>query len=198
MSQSKHPNQQTSVEEKNKPSISRREFGKIAAGLGLATVSGLGSVLKAEEQAQNIRENMQIKYIDGTMQWKIDYSKFKRFDHMNTAFNVVPRRKKIAWFKVETKNAVKNMKAAKHHPEIPAESVADARAVRSLQNAARHFKSVGGRGEGNGYYNDKPKKVPPFLLGKPNEKDPKKLTVQTKLASRFFWCRYRRYGSIKS
>lgn len=174
------------VNEENKPKLSRREFGKIAVGLGLASMGGLSTALQAEDNSQRLRENMDIKYIDGVMQWKIDRNRFERFKATNYAFNTLPRKLGEAWYKVQGRNGVRDMKAGKHHPDIPAGSVADARAVRSLASASNTIKKMNPMVEGAVYLNDKPYKVPKYLRSAPDETDPKKLTVQAKLASRYF------------
>lgn len=166
--------------------ISRREFGKIAAGLGFVSLSGMGGALKAEDRAQATREEYDIKKINGVMQWKIDRSKFERFDSSNYGFNSLSRKLGKNWLWARGANSGRLMNESKYHPDIPAPSVADARAVKSLESASFALRRMTKMVEGEDWLTDKPYIVPRGLKVKPHETDAKKLTVQTKLASRFF------------
>ncbi len=70
---------------KDSPAISRREFGKIFAGLGLASMApGMAQAAEAEDKAQKLREKFAIK--DGASPIVIDEKVHKRYDSTKYAF----------------------------------------------------------------------------------------------------------------
>lgn len=166
--------------------LSRREFGKIAAGLGMASLPGFSKALVAEDSMQENRKLYNIKEIDGVMQWKIDRSKFKRFKATNYAFNTLPNKLGQPWYYGYGAQRVKNLKSGKYHKDIPAPSVADARSALSLSMAANTIRDMSPMIENTGFFTVNPYNTKKFLRTEPDEKDPKKLTVQAKLAARLF------------
>lgn len=173
-------------ETKKVEKLSRRDFGKIAMGLGAMSIAGMSGALAAEERTQANREQYDIKVIDGVIQWKIDRKRFKRFHLTNYAFNTYARKYGRPFYVDWTESKNKIMKESKYHVDIPAPSVGDARAAQSLSSAGSSIDELSPMLENSGWNSDRPMFVPSRLLTPPDEKDPKRLTVQTKLASRLF------------
>ncbi|AHJ12796.1 MULTISPECIES: reductive dehalogenase [Sulfurospirillum] len=182
--------------EKKKPELSRRDFGKIVAGVGVAvTIAPFGGTdAHAKEKAsQEIRH--QFAMPDGVSPIKIN-EKYERFNEGHVAF-YHPSSVMIPNFKGETKFWVFSMmdqkqnliNTAQHAPGVKAPSVAEARSARAWESAAWTLNEMLGYGKPNRkmhlWDNFKAAKDWPHIYNKaPDEKDPAILTNQIKYVTR--------------
>jgi len=182
--------------EKRKPELSRRDFGKLVAGVG-ATVTlspFAGTDAKAKEKAsKEIRH--QFAMPDGVSPIEIN-DKLTRFNEGNVTFyhksSVIAKNYKGEekfWWHAKLDSKQNFINKSQHGLNIPASSVADARTGRSFEAAGWILNNVLGYGEPNRNMHKwdhlPAEKAWPHVFEKePDEKDPKKLTNQVKFAAR--------------
>jgi reductive dehalogenase len=181
------------METNDSPRYSRRDFGKILAGvlgMGAATMAGpLAKMVQAEEETQKRREKLRL--VDGSP-IQIDQEKIERFSSKDIAFNVISRQLGKSWFDVGYRqNLGRNLKEGRTSQILEPIGKAQARSAAALTLAATGWNMLNGaHGEGHentGPLSWSPYKMPLFLANwPPYEKDPEILTQQVKLVARLF------------
>lgn len=175
----------------DEPKISRRDFGKLAAGMGLASLSPFApTAIKAEEDSQKLREQFRVK--NGKSPIVIDESMIKPYSRERVGFRSLafphPKTgKKMPWYKLYYAKAIENALTGYHHPEIKADSIGDSRASLSISTSLNTPKKIFGTKENRGYMKWNSLKVLGPLRPEnrpPDETDPDKLTVQAKMVAR--------------
>lgn len=176
----------TLVNTDTSPTMSRRDFGKVFAGLGLATIApGMTEAAEAEDKAQKLREGFAIK--GNASPIMIDEKVFKRYDSTKYAFLTYTDKHGAPFFVHMGKKEYENMLAGKTHKDIDVGSIAAARSVFALNQGATTVESRSSFTENKGNQSWNSINVGDnWYKRKPDEIDPSILTVQTKLAARLF------------
>ncbi len=168
------------------PNLSRRDFGKIIASLGIASVvPGIAEAVEKENEAQKLRERLMSKNPNSAIQ--IDKSVFKRYDSTEYAFTAFTDKHNGPFFISISKQQYKNTTSGKTHKDIDVGSVALARSCQALHHGATAVESILGFTENKEYQSWNAVKVSnTWYKRKPDETDIDVLTAQAKLAARLY------------